>query len=247
MDYLDNGITNGYQWYSVAGGRQDYMTYFRRGREFTLELSNTKLAPESRLDDFWQYNYRSLLNYLEQVRYGLRGTVTDSLTGEPLAARIWAEGHEQDSSHVRSRLPQGDYYRFLKGGTYTFTFSAPGYIPRTIEGVAVADLAATVLDVALVPEGVTAAGGRPAGPDGFSLESARYDAGGLDLRWTAAGSVELRLRLFDAAGRPVGERKVTAGPGAGQEQWVLPGLAAGIYFLRCGYGGVWRTAKVWVK
>ena len=37
------GITNGYAWYSVYGGRQDFMTYFKGGREVTLEISATKL------------------------------------------------------------------------------------------------------------------------------------------------------------------------------------------------------------
>jgi hypothetical protein len=39
MTDLDNGITNGFAWYWITGGRQDYMTYFQQGREFTLEIS----------------------------------------------------------------------------------------------------------------------------------------------------------------------------------------------------------------
>jgi hypothetical protein len=38
MSDFDDGITNGWQWYEVAGGRQDYMNYFQQGREFTLEI-----------------------------------------------------------------------------------------------------------------------------------------------------------------------------------------------------------------
>ena len=43
MSGFDNGITNGYQWYTISGGRQDYMNFFHQCREFTLEISETKL------------------------------------------------------------------------------------------------------------------------------------------------------------------------------------------------------------
>ncbi|RKX24435.1 MAG: hypothetical protein DRP47_11375, partial [Candidatus Zixiibacteriota bacterium] len=33
MDDLNNGITNGYDWYTIAGGRQDYMNYWHGCRE----------------------------------------------------------------------------------------------------------------------------------------------------------------------------------------------------------------------
>jgi len=41
-DYND-GITNGYAWYRVAGGRQGLYDLFRRGREVTIEISDVKL------------------------------------------------------------------------------------------------------------------------------------------------------------------------------------------------------------
>jgi hypothetical protein len=65
MDGFDDGITNGAAWYSIAGGRQDYMNWFHDCSEFTLEISDTKLLPESQLDDHWEYNYRSLINYMK--------------------------------------------------------------------------------------------------------------------------------------------------------------------------------------
>ena len=70
------------------------MNYFQHCREVTIELSNTKLLPASQLESHWNYNYRSFLNYIEQANYGITGTVTDSLTGEPLKAKVFIQNHD---------------------------------------------------------------------------------------------------------------------------------------------------------
>ena len=146
---MDNGVTNGYAWYEIDGGRQDYMTYFQHDRECTIELSYTKLIPASQLLNFWNYNYRSFLNYMEQSLYGVRGIVTDSATGEPLHAKVLIIGHDIDSSQVYANLPVGDYHRLIKAGQYSFTFSAPGYNTKTINNVTVTDKNTTWLNVQL--------------------------------------------------------------------------------------------------
>lgn len=67
LDGFDDGITNGAEWYVITGGRQDYMNWFHDCLEFTLEISTTKLLPENQLENWWQYNYRSLINYMYQA------------------------------------------------------------------------------------------------------------------------------------------------------------------------------------
>jgi hypothetical protein len=148
---LDNGVTNGYAWYEVAGGRQDYMNYNLQCREFTLEISYTKLPPPDQLSDFWDYNYRSFLNYLEQSLYGLRGLVSDANTGEALHAEIYIAGHDEDSSQVYSYPPVGDYHRYLSTGTYAVTFQANGYTPQVIDEIEITNDNTTFLNVQLVP------------------------------------------------------------------------------------------------
>ncbi len=49
MNEFDDGITNGYAWYRITGGRQDYMNYFQQCREVTMEISDVKLIPASQL------------------------------------------------------------------------------------------------------------------------------------------------------------------------------------------------------
>lgn len=151
MTDLNNGITNGYDWYTISGGRQDYMTYFRGDREATIEISSTKLLPGSSLPAWWGYNKASLLTWLQEAYYGIRGVVTDSLSGAPLAAVVTVLNHDADSSRVFTDPAVGDYYRMIDAGTWDLQFKAPGYTTKTITGVSVSDLTATPLDVQLAP------------------------------------------------------------------------------------------------
>ena len=147
---LNNGITNGWDWYEVNGGRQDYMNYFRYCKEFTLELSDDKTPNPNKLNELWEANYPSFINYLEQSLFGLRGIITDSITGIPIKAKVEINFHDQDSSHVYSNLPIGNYHRYLYQGNYNITFSKFGYYPKTIN-ISVLNNLITVKDVQLVP------------------------------------------------------------------------------------------------
>jgi len=148
MTALQNGITNGYAWYEVAGGRQDYMNYFANGRELTIELSDTKLLPPAQLPAHWNYNYKSLLHYMEECLYGVRGIVTNP-SGQPINAMVTVLNHDMDSTMVFTDPAIGDYHRMLAAGTYTLQFSAYGYISQTIPNVTVVHEQATTLNVTL--------------------------------------------------------------------------------------------------
>jgi PKD repeat protein/murein tripeptide amidase MpaA len=148
MNFKENGVTNGYAWYTITGGRQDYMNYFRNCREVTIEISSDKLLPTSQLIDHWNYNYRSFLNYLEESTYGLQGLVTDSMSGQPLSARVYIAGHDIDSSQVYTDPTVGDYHRLLKSGLYNVTFSSAGYTSKSFQ-VQISDHQKTLLNVQL--------------------------------------------------------------------------------------------------
>lgn len=152
---LNNGITNGAAWYIVEGGRQDYMNYYHHCREVTIELSAEKLPPANQMPYFWEAQYRSMLNHIEQANYGIKGTVTDT-DGNPVEAKIFIENHDADGSWVMSSPVHGDYYRPIKAGTYTVVVSAPCYETQTFTGINVQDMQATVLDVVLTSSGFSA-------------------------------------------------------------------------------------------
>ena len=132
MTGFDNGVTHGATWYSITGGRQDYVNYYLHGKEVTLELSNIKIVSSSDLPDLWNYNYRSLLNYIDKVNTGVYGEVTDE-DGNKLLAKMKLKGYDADSSEVYSDAITGMYYRMLLGGVYTIEATAPGYYPAEFE------------------------------------------------------------------------------------------------------------------
>ena len=138
MNDLDNGITNGAQWYMIGGGRQDYMNGYRQCREVTIECSTTKKPQGSQLPNFWNYNHNSMLTYMEECLNGVHGFVYDAATGQPIeGVTITVQGHDDEYSIVSSH-EVGDFHRPIKGGTYTFVFSKEGYLTQTVE-VTVAD------------------------------------------------------------------------------------------------------------
>jgi len=152
MDYLNNGITNGYAWYEVNGGRQDYLNYWKGCRETTIELSNTYLLPENQLLNHWNYNRAALLTYIEQSFYGIRGLVTDAVTPTTsIAAIVSVVGHDIDSSEVYSDPEVGNYHRMLSPGTYNLRFTAPGYQAQTVYGITVTARNITIADVQMQP------------------------------------------------------------------------------------------------
>ena len=156
MTFKNNGITNGAQWYMIGGGRQDYMNYYHKCREVTIECSDTKCPSGSQLPNFWNINKNSIFAYMNQCLYGIHGVVTDMNTGAPVSATISISNHDNDYSIVESQMPAGDFHRPIKGGTYNVVVTANGYYPFQ-QTVTVADGQTVVLNVALEPgEGLIA-------------------------------------------------------------------------------------------
>ncbi|MBR6161045.1 MAG: T9SS type A sorting domain-containing protein [Bacteroidales bacterium] len=150
MTEESNGVTEGGDWYVITGSRQDYFNYFQSCREMTIEVSEGKVVSSNQLPNYWNWIKSSLLNYIEESLYGIRGVVTDSVTGLPIEAQVMISNHDKDNSQVSSHLPVGDYHRPIKAGTYNVTYSAPGYYSKTMT-LTVGTHATLWQDVALVP------------------------------------------------------------------------------------------------
>jgi len=153
MSGFSNGITNGGDWYVVTGGRQDYMNYFHRCREITIEISKTKLLGSELLPTLWDYNRASLINYLKNALYGIGGTVK-SASNEPLDAEVVVLNRDRLNSSVKTNPASGQFFRMIEPGTYQVGALANGYKPN-FKMVAIAANEFKPLSFTLEPESTT--------------------------------------------------------------------------------------------
>ena len=145
---FSQGITNGAAWYVITGGLQDWAYHVTGSLDVTIEYYDTKWPSASVLDGLWDDNRESFMHFIKAARYGINGVVTGSDTGLPLDATVTVSGI---SKSVVTDPEHGDYYKLLDTGTYDVTFSADGYITKTVYDVATTWGTPTVLDVVLDP------------------------------------------------------------------------------------------------
>lgn len=236
MSDLSNGITNGYDWYPIHGGRQDYTTYFHRSREVTLEISSIKTTPPSQFNSLWDYNRRPLINFLKQGTYGLRGTVTDSITGAPLEAQVYIPGHDALNSDVFTKLPTGRYHRYLKAGVYTVLYTAEGYHPKTIS-YSVNDNEPAYLHVQLAPLEPSSA----ATLENSENMSVFYQNGMLYVNEMPIRQSDWKLQLLSVEGRELAQTRIPANQQA--FQFSVGQLPIGVYICRVFANGRQRVLR----
>jgi carboxypeptidase D len=177
-----HGVTNGAAWYIVHGGLQDWAYNWRNELHFTIEVSTTKWPAWSQMETFWNQNRDSMLWYMNRViATGVKGVVTNTVTGQPLEADV---NVTQVNKIIKSDLQVGDYHRLLMPGTYTMTFTKSGYETLTLTGVVVIDGQMTVRNAGLQPSATYALTGAVTAVDTgapltATVEARRHDNGQL--------------------------------------------------------------------
>jgi len=146
---FESGITNGVEWYMVYGGMQDWSYEWMGCMEVTIELYQEKWPVYSKISQLWTYNKDAMLNYLTWAQKGIRGVVTDSITGLPIEATIQIEGND---FQVYTDPDVGDYHRILLPGIYNLIVSADGYVTTCQTEIQVSDGYATRQDIKLMPD-----------------------------------------------------------------------------------------------
>ncbi len=228
-EYFPGGITHGATWYAANGTLQDWSYAVTGCIDLTIELSDTKRPAESLLPDLWEDNRESLLQFIRAADFGLYGTITDEITGEPLAATVTVAGNalpvETDPEH-------GDYTKLLPTGTWAVTVNAEGYDQVMYPDVETIWGEGTRLDVHLLPEGWRP----PRPPDDIAISV--WDTPGpgpFPVLYEGGASSWARLKVFDLRGSLIADLGPL--PVRGRTQWdghsTLGGIVpSGNYFLR---------------
>jgi len=146
---FESGITNGVEWYLVYGGMQDWSYVWMGCMEVTIELDNEKWPVYSKLSQLWDNNREAMFNYFTWALKGIRGIITDSITGEPIHASIQVE---KNDFRVYTDPDVGDYHRILLPGVYNLIVSADGYVTQYLTDVQISDGYASRHDIALRPD-----------------------------------------------------------------------------------------------
>lgn len=229
---VDQYYTAGYE---VHGVFIDYPLFYLNCRNLTLRLSPAKLVPASQLNDYWNYNYRSLLNYMKQVLYGIRGIVKEELTDFPLDAKIYVEDHDDYYSHVYSHLPSGEYYRPMYQGVYDVTFSREAYITKTLYNVVVNKNIATVIDVKLEPE--TGIIGNNQKKHGVTISIHPFGRI-VKIGFNLAKPGNTKLQVYNTKGELISTLLDSYKQGGEYTvNWNMKGLGSGVYFIKLSANG----------
>ncbi|KAM4611250.1 carboxypeptidase Z-like isoform 2-T2 [Polymixia lowei] len=117
------GIVNGAQWYSFAGGMQDFNYLHTNCFEVTVELGCDKFPAEEELYTGWHENKEALLTFIEAAHRGIKGLVKDEDGNGIKGASVSVRGIRHDVTTAEN----GDYWRLLTPGVHILTATAPGY------------------------------------------------------------------------------------------------------------------------
>ena len=116
---FENGIVNGYDWYEVNGGMQDWSYYFHNDLQVTVELSYTKWPRYSQLDDFYNENREGCLAYMEKIHQG-GGFFFDNMSSGTVMIKDKSKNMEDVGPFT---YWGGEFYKILPNGEYLYTIT----------------------------------------------------------------------------------------------------------------------------
>jgi len=246
-----HGWTVGGQWYVIHGGFQDWAYNWERELHITIEISNTKWPSWSQMPTYWNQNRDAMLWYMNRVLgTGVKGIVTDGITGLPLAATVTVNGI---GLPIESDLEVGDYHRLLNAGTYQIVYTRTGYEEYVAQNVVVVNGQMTVCNVQLYPVG---SGAPDVGPARLALSRPSPNPLGASAKETRLtfdlpATGPCRVVVCDVTGRAV--RALLSAPAldAGAHDLVWDGrddagaeVPGGVYWIRLDASGRAVTQRV---
>ena len=134
--------------YAINGSTKDFQYGSLGNIGWSMEISNLKQPPSSQISYYYNINKSAMLEVIDRCGWGLSGTVTDSVTGEPISASVWVN----DLYPVYTDPVVGDYHKYVIPGNYSIRIMANGYQTKIISGITVPTQGAVTTNFQLSPE-----------------------------------------------------------------------------------------------
>lgn len=134
--------------YPINGSTKDANYGIMGSVSWTMEISYIKQPPTDEIMLYYNYNEPSMLEMIEYAGYGIEGMITDSETGDPVAAMISVD----QGFPCYSDPLEGDYHKFLIPGTYSIKVMANGYQTSVVDNVVINENESTTVNVQLQPQ-----------------------------------------------------------------------------------------------
>ena len=131
---FQDGIVNGYRWYHVDGGMQDWSYYWYNDLQVTIELSDHKWPNYSEIPQFYEENRESLIQYLSRVHQGA-GFYFPATPGVKRKVEITKQKFfPTDKEQALGTYPfsDGEFYKVLPMGRYQFKITLSDGKTKTI-------------------------------------------------------------------------------------------------------------------
>jgi hypothetical protein len=140
--YADYQVLQGYDYKVLYGVLDDWGYGSRSTIQVTVETGEIGFSKT------WNMNLPGILAAMERTDDGVRGVITDAVTGEPVEGMVRCT---ELGLPVYTDPVLGDYQKNLLPGTYTLKFSANGYQDSIVSDIVVNEGGPAIRNVALEP------------------------------------------------------------------------------------------------
>lgn len=134
--------------YAINGSTKDFGYGSLGAISWSVEISLSKQPPASQVGTYYLKNKQAMLTMVEYAGYGISGTVTDSVTGEPIHATIFINDLWPFSNDPET----GDFHKFLLPGNYQLKVVSNHHATRNIGSISVGSMSTTEVNIALPGE-----------------------------------------------------------------------------------------------
>ncbi|MCK5072367.1 MAG: hypothetical protein KAQ98_03010 [Bacteriovoracaceae bacterium] len=118
------GIVNGYDWYTINGGMQDWSFYWHGDLQTTIEMHGIKWPSYSAVEKFYEDHRESLLKYIRRVHHGAGLKLSEPVSGNVKIFKIDAGLKKNEKEDIgRFSFNKGEFFKVLESGNYEFMIS----------------------------------------------------------------------------------------------------------------------------